>query len=70
MQDIDLNDFIVDILQDFIEMQSMMKVLRDSAYRKNNEITMIDVGNTLEILIAKMSNTTNSLNKYIDITFN
>lgn len=69
MQNIDLNDFIIDILQDFIEELSLIKVLRDSVYRENNEITMVDVGNTLEILISKMSNTKISLNKYIDNAF-
>ena len=28
---VDLNDFVIDILQDFIELESMLKVLRDSA---------------------------------------
>jgi hypothetical protein len=67
MQNIDLNDFIMDILQDIIEVQSVMEVLKDSAHNENNGIIMTDVGNTLEILIAKMSNTKHSLNKYIEI---
>jgi len=67
---ISLNDFTIDILQDFIELESMLKVLRDSAYNKNNEITMLDIANTLEIIIPKLSNTKISLNKYIDTAFN
>lgn len=69
MDTIDLNDFITEILQDFIEIESMLKVLRDSAYNKNNDITMLDIGNTLEIIVAKISNTNSSLDKYIDVAF-
>lgn len=69
MQNIDLNDFIVDVLQDFVEIESMLKVLKNSAYNGENEITMVDLGNTLEILIAKMTNTKHSLDKYIDDAF-
>jgi hypothetical protein len=69
MENKDLNDFIVDIFQDFKEIESMMKVLKDSVFNENNEISMIDIGNTLEIIITKMSNTKISLDKYIDITF-
>ena len=61
-----LNDFIIEILQDFNEIQSITRVLKDSVY---NEITMIDIGNTLELIISKISNTKYSLNKYIDQTF-
>lgn len=69
MENIDKNDFIMDIFQDFVEIESMMKVIKDSAFNENNESTMIDLGNTLEILIAKMSNTKFSLNKFIKDTF-
>lgn len=69
MQNKDLNDFIVDILQDFEEIQSMMKILKESVNSENKEISMTDVGNTLEILIAKISNTKHSLDKYIDVAF-
>jgi hypothetical protein len=69
MQKIDLNDYIMDILQDIIEIESIMKVLKDSANNENNEIEMIDVGNTLEIMITKMSNVKYSLNKYINLSF-
>lgn len=69
MNKIDLNDFIINILQDFIEIESMLKVLRDSAFNENNEITMLDIGNTLEVTIAKTSNTKHSLDKYIDIAY-
>ena len=69
MENIDMNDFIMDIFQDFVEIESMMKVLKDSAFNENNESTMTDLGNTLEIVIAKMSNTKNSLNKFIKDVF-
>ena len=69
MRNFDLNDFIVDILQDFCEIQSMLKVLKSSVSNGNDEISMADVGNTLEILVAKMSNTARSLNIYIDDAF-
>lgn len=69
MDNIDLNDFIAEILQDLKEIESVMKVLKDSTYNHNNESTMIDIGNTLEIIIAKISNTKISLDKYIDIAF-
>jgi len=65
----DLNDYIIDILHDFSEIESMMKVLKDGVNNENSEIAMTDVENTLEILIAKMSNTKFSLEKYIDTTF-
>lgn len=70
MNKIDLNDFIINILQDFIKIESMLKVLRDSTFNENNEITMLDIGNTLEITIAKMSNTKHSLDKYVDTAYN
>jgi hypothetical protein len=69
MKNIDLKDFITDIFQDFKEIESMMKVLKDSVFNENNEISMIDIGNTLEIIITKMSNAKHSLDKYIDIAF-
>ena len=69
MQKTGLNDFIVDILQDFCEIQSMMKILKNSVNNQNGEISMADVENTIEIIVAKMSNTTGSLNKYIDAAF-
>jgi hypothetical protein len=69
MDKVDLNDFVIDIFQDFKEIESMLKILKDSVYNENIESTMIDIGNTLEIIIAKMSNTRNSLDKYIDVVF-
>ena len=47
----------------------ILKVLKDSAYSENHEIKMFDIANTLEIIIAKISNTRHSLDKYIDIAF-
>lgn len=70
MDNVDLNDFIIEILQDIIELESMLKVLRDSVFNENNEITMFDIGNTLEVIITKISNTKHSLNKYIDTVYN
>jgi len=69
MQNTNLNDFIVDILQDFCEIESMMKVLKNAINNENDGITMTDVENTLEIIVAKISNSTGSLHKYIDDTF-
>jgi len=69
MDEADLNDFMIDIFQDFKEIVSMLKILKDSVFNDNVESTMIDVGNALEIIIAKMSNTKISLDKYIDIVF-
>lgn len=69
MNKINLNDFITEIFQDLKEIESIMKVLKDSTYNNNNESTMTDIGNALEIIIAKMSNTTVSLDKYINIAF-
>jgi hypothetical protein len=69
MDKLDLNDFITEIFQDLKEIESIMKVLKDSVYNNNNESTMTDIENTLEIIIAKISNTTISLDKYINMTF-
>lgn len=70
MDKIDLNDFIIEISQDISEIQSTLRIIRDSVCNENNEISMTDVGNILEIIIAKVSNTKISLDKYIDISFN
>lgn len=69
MQDLQLNDFIADILQDFCETESMIKILRESMYNENSEVGMSDVRNALEIIIAKVSGMKYSLNKYIDMAF-
>ncbi len=69
MQNIELNDFIVDIFQDICETESMMKILRESVYSENGAVTMSDIGNTLEVVVAKISNIKYSLDKYIDIAF-
>jgi len=69
MQNVELNDFIVDIFQDICETESMIKILRESVYSENGAVTMPDIGNTLEIVIAKISNIKHSLNKYIDVAF-
>ncbi len=69
MQNVELNDCIVDIFQDFCETESILKILKESIYAQNDAITMSDVGNTLEIVIAKVSNIKHSLDKYIDVAF-
>lgn len=65
----DLNDFVIDIFQDFNEIESMIKVLKGSVNNENSEILMADIGNTLEVIISKMTNTKISLDKYINIIF-
>ena len=66
----DLNDFVIEILQDFNEIESITKVLKDSVYNENHEITMIDIGNTLELIISKMCNTKYSIqNCYFQMVF-
>lgn len=69
MQNVELNDFIIDIFQDICETESMIKILRESVYTENGAVTMSDIGNTLEIVIAKISNVKHSLDKYIDVAF-
>lgn len=69
MQNVELNDFIVDIFQDICETESMIKILRESIYSENGAVTMSDIGNTLEIVVAKIANIKYSLDKYIDIAF-
>ena len=69
MKNVELNDFIIAISQDICETESMMKILRESVYAENGAVTMSDIGNTLEIVVAKISNIKYSLNKYIDIAF-
>lgn len=66
----DLNDFIADIFQDFMEIESLLKVLKNSVFNGENEIVMSDVANTLEIVTSKLTNTTKSLDKYINNAFN
>ena len=69
MKKANLNDFITDIIQDFVEIESMTKVLKDSVSNEYTEITREDIANTLEILIAKLSNTRKSLAKFIENCF-
>lgn len=69
MDDVELNDFITGVSQDFCDIQSMIKILKDAVCNQNLESTMIDIENTLEIIIAKMVNTKYSLDKYIDTVF-
>lgn len=69
MKNVELNDSIVDIFQDICETESMIKILRESLCSENRAVTMSDIGNTLEIVVAKISNIRYSLDKYIDIAF-
>ena len=69
MQNVELNDFIIDIYQDLMETESMIKILRESVYVENGAVTMSDIGNTLEIVVAKIANIKHSLDKYIDTAF-
>lgn len=64
----EINDFFVDITQDFNEIESSLKVLKDCLTNENNEIIFKDVANTLEIIISKMHNTQISLEKFAQIT--
>ena len=69
MKNVELNDFIIEILQDFCETESMIKIIKEAIYNKNSTIELDDIGNSLEIIISKISNIKYSLNKYIDIAF-
>jgi len=64
----EINDFFVDIIQDFNEIESLLKVLKDSVNSENNEIVFADIANTLEIVLSKIYNTKISLNKVTEIT--
>ncbi|MDD3437083.1 MAG: hypothetical protein PHC64_08045 [Candidatus Gastranaerophilales bacterium] len=63
------NDYIIEIFQDFCEIESLTKVLKDSINNENRLLSLPDIENTLEILITKMVNTKISLNKYINNCF-
>jgi len=55
MKNVELNDYIIDVFQDICETESMIKILRESVYAENGAVTMPDIGNTLEIAIAKIA---------------
>lgn len=63
------NDYIADIFQDFCEIESLTKILKDSVNNENKLFLMSDIENTLEILITKMTNTRISLHKYINSSY-
>ena len=69
MKNVELNDYIVDTFQDICETESIVKILKESIYSQNDAVTLIDIENTLEIVVAKISNIKYSLDKYIDIAF-
>ncbi|MDD3437046.1 MAG: hypothetical protein PHC64_07850 [Candidatus Gastranaerophilales bacterium] len=65
----ELNDYIVEVIQDYKETASMLKVLKDSVNNENKDIAFVDIGNTLEIILAKINNANLAFEKYIDIAF-
>lgn len=69
MNEKELNDFIAGILQDLTELESMLQVLREASFSKSHDISIIDIDNTLEVMVDKAYNTRISLNKYIDTVF-
>lgn len=69
MTDIELNDIIDKVLRDVTELESMLQVLKDASFSKSQEISMEDVGNTLEVMVDKAYNTRISLKKYINTVF-
>lgn len=69
MPELELNDLINEILLNLTELESMLQVLKDASFSKSQEISMEDVGNTLEVMVDKACNTKISLNKYIATAF-
>lgn len=69
MQNKELNDFLVDILQDINEVQSLVKIIKNSTGNENAEITIKDINNTLELLDAKVTNIKISFEKVINEIF-
>lgn len=63
------NDYIIDIFQDFCEIKSLTKILKDSLTNENRIVSITDIENALEILVAKVSNSKIALNKYIDNSY-
>ena len=62
----ELNDYIIEILQDFSEINSFLKIMKDSVDNDNSGIDKSDISNSLEIIIQKMCNVKSSLSKYIE----
>lgn len=60
------SDCIVDIYQNFCEMESVLKIIKESIFNENKDITMNDIGNALEIIVSKMRENNHSLNIFID----
>ncbi|MDD3436476.1 MAG: hypothetical protein PHC64_04910 [Candidatus Gastranaerophilales bacterium] len=63
----EIDDFLVDIIQNFNEIYSILRVLKDSLNNENSEIIFNDIENTLEIIISKVYNTRISLDKYVEM---
>lgn len=64
-----LNDYAINLIQDYKETESMIKVLKDSVNNENKEINFTDIENTLEIIPAKIKNSNINFDKYIDSIF-
>ena len=58
-----LYDFLIEIIQNLNEIESLLKVLRDSVNNENNRISLNDIENTLETIIARLNSTKISLDK-------
>jgi hypothetical protein len=65
----ELNDYAAEIMQDYKETESMLKVLKDSVSNENSDIDFVDIGNTLEIILAKINNTNLAFEKHINTAF-
>ena len=64
------NDFVIETIQDFNEIHSALKVLKDSVNNENSEIELKDISNTLEIIITKVHNAKRSLDKCAEMILN
>lgn len=64
------NDFIIETIQDFNEIYSILKILKDSVNNENTEIEHSDISNALEIIIAKVHNSKLALDKCAEIILN
>ncbi len=69
MQEKDMNDYIIEIYNDFSLIVSSLKVLTNSINNENNNLQIEDISNSLEIIFSKSINTKIALNKYIDYSF-
>lgn len=61
-----LNDFFVEIWQNYLEVESSLKILKNAIQNENSDFSISDIANNLEIIITLLSNTTISLDKFIN----